>query len=101
MDKKQPQVLGQVLQDMMQQSNLGQQILKHRLFEHWESLVGRELAQRLRPYKIQGKTLILSVDHPAWIQELQFLKEKLLVKIQEQFPESQIHQLRLILARDS
>lgn len=101
MEKKQPQVLGQVLQDMMEHSKLGQQILKHRLFEHWEALVGQELAQRLRPYKIQGKTLILSVDHPAWIQELQFLKGKLLAKIQEQFPDSDVDTLRLILARDS
>jgi len=97
-DSNKPTPLGKVLQDMLEETPLGDMMQRHRLFEHWESLVGPALCSRVRPKKIQGKTLILAVDHPAWIQELQFLKAKLLAKIQQRFPESQIENLRLVLA---
>ncbi|MBI4126182.1 MAG: DUF721 domain-containing protein, partial [Deltaproteobacteria bacterium] len=33
------------------------------------------------PSKIFGKTLMIRVDHHAWIQELTFMKKDLLTKI--------------------
>ncbi len=98
MKSEKPTPLGNILESLLKETPYGSMIEKHRLFEHWESLVGPALSARVRPQKIMGKTLVLEVDHPAWIQELQFLKSDILSKIHKRFPESQIHELRLVLA---
>ena len=36
------------------------------VFGRWESVVGRELADHARPLRLDGTTLVVAVDHPAW-----------------------------------
>ncbi|MDX1386093.1 MAG: DUF721 domain-containing protein [bacterium] len=91
--------LSKILENLLRKKRLGKQIKRHRVFENWESIVGDSLAEHAQPQKIQGRTLILAVDHPAWIQELQFLKEPLIRKIQAAFPDTGIDNLRFVLSK--
>jgi predicted nucleic acid-binding Zn ribbon protein len=36
------------------------------VFSQWESLAGAELAAHARPLRLDGTTLVVAVDHPAW-----------------------------------
>jgi predicted nucleic acid-binding Zn ribbon protein len=36
------------------------------VFGQWESVAGRELASHTRPLRLDGTTLVVAVDHPAW-----------------------------------
>jgi predicted nucleic acid-binding Zn ribbon protein len=36
------------------------------VFSRWDELVGAELAAHARPVRIDGRTLVVAVDHPAW-----------------------------------
>ena len=36
------------------------------VFSRWESLAGHELAAHARPVRLDGTTLVVAVDHPAW-----------------------------------
>jgi predicted nucleic acid-binding Zn ribbon protein len=89
--------LSKILENLLKKKRFGAQIQRHRVFENWEAVVGDSLAEHAQPQKIQGRTLILSVDHPAWIQELQFLKEPLIRKIQAAYPDTRIDNLRFVL----
>lgn len=91
--------LSKILGNLLKKKRFGTQIQRHRIFENWDSLVGNSLAEHAQPQKIQGHTLILAVDHPAWIQELQFLKEPLIRKIQAAFPDTRIDNLRFVLSK--
>lgn len=91
--------LSKILENLLKRKRFGAQIKRHRMFENWDSVVGDSLAEHAQPQKIQGHTLFLSVDHPAWIQELQFLKEPLIRKIQAAFPDARIDNLRFVLSK--
>jgi predicted nucleic acid-binding Zn ribbon protein len=36
------------------------------VFSRWDELVGTELSEHARPVRIDGRTLVVAVDHPAW-----------------------------------
>jgi predicted nucleic acid-binding Zn ribbon protein len=92
-----PTPLAQVLEKMLERKGLGKKLAQYALFEEWEKIVGASLAEKTQPLKIQGNQLVIGVEHSTWIQELQFLKPKLLQKIRQEFPETTISDLRFIL----
>lgn len=97
MAERRPQSLSQLLQESLHQWKLTPAFQRHELFENWLQIAGPQIADRARPLKIQGNQLLLQVDHPAWAQELQFLKVQLLEKIQQHYPSAQIRGLRFVL----
>jgi hypothetical protein len=73
---------------------LGERIRRYRLWQRWRDVVGTAVADHARPARWQGRTLVVRVDHPAWVQELSFLKLQMLEKLREAFPEQAIREIR-------
>lgn len=52
------------------------------VFGRWEEAVGEALAAHVQPVKLDGSTLVVQVDDPAWATQLKFfeatLKQRLL-----------------------
>jgi predicted nucleic acid-binding Zn ribbon protein len=92
-----PTPLAQVLEDMLERKGLGSKLAQYAMFEDWEKIVGKPLAEKTQPIKMQGNQLVIGVEHPTWIPELQFMKPKILQKIREIFPETTISDLRFVL----
>ena len=89
----------EVLKGALDKLQISPILKRYEVFENWDNLVGPKIAERARPVKIEGKSLILEVDHPAWAQELNFLKPQLLKKISKHYPKSGITNLRFILSK--
>ena len=70
-----------VLQHLISQYGLEGPLAEHRLREHWVDVVGNQIAGHAQPDKIRFRKLYLSVDSPAWMQELAFLRPTLLEKV--------------------
>jgi predicted nucleic acid-binding Zn ribbon protein len=51
------------------------------LFDEWPDVAGAALASHCRPVSIDGHTLVLAVEDPAWASELQWLRSPLLESI--------------------
>ncbi|MBI3755855.1 MAG: DUF721 domain-containing protein [Deltaproteobacteria bacterium] len=47
----------------------------------WPKIVGANMAKKTMPLKIIGKTLYLTVETSAWMEELKYLKEDIIKKI--------------------
>jgi predicted nucleic acid-binding Zn ribbon protein len=43
------------------------------LFGRWEEVVGAQVADHVRPRKLDGTTLVVEVDDAAWATQIQFL----------------------------
>jgi predicted nucleic acid-binding Zn ribbon protein len=71
----------QVLQRLIEQYGLQGPMAEYRLREHWAEVVGDQIAAHAQPDQIRFHKLYLSVDSPAWMQELAFLKPTLLEKV--------------------
>lgn len=44
------------------------------VFGRWEEAVGDALAAHVQPVKLDGTTLVVQVDDPAWATQLKFLE---------------------------
>lgn len=96
-----PTPLAQVLESMLENKGLSPKLAQYAMFEDWEKVVGKGLAEKTRPVRMQGNQMVIEVEHSTWIPELQFMKPKLLEKIREVFPQTAISDLRFILRSSS
>ena len=47
------------------------------VFGRWEEAVGAALGAHVQPVKLDGTTLVVKVDDPAWATQLKFLETTL------------------------
>lgn len=48
---------------------------------NWDDIVGNEVAKRCRPDSIRGNTLYIAVNDSIWAQELSFMSNDILVRV--------------------
>lgn len=53
------------------------------VFGRWEEAVGEALALHVQPVKLDGTTLVVKVDDPAWATQLKFLEGTLRERLLE------------------
>jgi predicted nucleic acid-binding Zn ribbon protein len=47
------------------------------VFGRWDETVGEAVARHVQPIKLDGATLVVEVDDPAWATQLKFLEANL------------------------
>lgn len=67
------------------------------VFDAWPDIVGEEAAEHLKIQDIKGKTLLLTADHPGWVQIIQLRKNEILEKIKGRFPDKYIDNIKISL----
>jgi predicted nucleic acid-binding Zn ribbon protein len=53
------------------------------VFGRWDEAVGTAVAAHVQPVKLDGTTLIVEVDDPAWATQLRFLEGTLRTRLAE------------------
>ncbi len=56
----------------------------------WPKIAGINIAKRTRPLKIAGKTLYLTVETSTWMEELKYIKEDIIKKINEELKDTAV-----------
>lgn len=51
----------------------------------WRDTVGEKLAQHSRPARVIGRKLLVFVESAAWMNELTYLKEKIIIQVKIAF----------------
>lgn len=52
-----------------------------RLFAGWEEIVGPSVADHVQPVRLDGDSLVVTVDHPAWATQVRYLGDDLLDRV--------------------
>lgn len=68
------------------------------IFRSWEQIAGTDIASHSVVKEIEGKTLIIEVDHPGWSQLVAIQKKNIIRKIHNMFPELEISRIRIVLS---
>ena len=89
-----PLPLGSVLQQAIKATRLDVDLDAYRLWQQWEDLVGPAIAENARPEAIKGTLLLVNVSSTPWMQQLQFLKNELIEKINEAFEKDLVGDIR-------
>ena len=77
----------EVLKSLLPDLPVAGRVKDYRVWEIWEGAVGRAVAARAWPSKIQHGKLFVTVSHPAVIQELQFVKGRILRSLNQALAE--------------
>jgi predicted nucleic acid-binding Zn ribbon protein len=92
MDKPAP--LGGILQRALKASNIDLDMELSGLWEQWTDLVGAVIAENARPAAIKGKLLLVNVSSAPWMQQLQYLKQELIQKLNRALGRDAVEEIR-------
>ena len=95
--KRDVKAVGDILKDVLSSFEKPVQESVLTLRDAWPKLTGEQVAKHSEPGFIKDFALYVFVDHPGWLQELERMKRPLLMKIQSQYRELRIRQLRFNL----
>ncbi len=76
-----PLRVGDILKEAMKRRNIPVDTRDGKIVSDWENAVGPVIFQQTRPEKIRNRTLYLRVSSPIWMQQLQFMKQELIEKV--------------------
>ena len=83
---KEPAVVGRILDTIGETISVGNPGFKTiakglSIQTIWSKTVGVNIAKRTRPLKLKGKTLYVTVATSTWMEELKYMKEDMIKKI--------------------
>lgn len=76
-----PKRLGDLIPALLEKLGLTKGIADHSVLERWPEIVGPKIAEVATAERIRDGKLWVSVSHPAWRNELVFMKRELIDKI--------------------
>ena len=53
------------------------------LFTHWEEIAGQDLSRHVRPVRIDGRALVVVVDHSSWATRARMASGRILAAVNE------------------
>ena len=78
------QKLGDILNHFLRKRNILLSFEKQRLQEIWSRAVGAQIAEQTSPDRLSKGALSVKVSSSVWMQQLHFLKEEIINKINQQ-----------------
>ncbi len=94
-----PQRLNNLISDVLKDVKKRKGIGDEEIFRLLKMCVGKIIEKEITPVRIDRKTIILSVSSPAWMNELSFLKVKIIRCINEKAGEKIINNIKFFLQR--
>ena len=89
--------VGSVLPRVLKGLKLDKVLAAQPAVDLWPQIAGPKTAEHTRAVEVDGKTLVIIVDGPAWSAQLRFLKPQLIKKIDARIGKGLITDLRFVL----
>jgi len=85
---------GSVIPRLIKRLGLTKKYQLHQLFYDWERVVGKGIALHVKPVRLDFHTLYLKADSPVWANQLVFMQEELLQRINGYAASHLVHEIR-------
>ena len=95
-----PSRLGDVLRSVLARLPTGIGGADWGVWSEWDAAVGPTLARHARPRRLVRGVLIVAVDSSEWMQELQFLKHDLRMRLNDRVGHEAVQRIFVVLAAD-
>ncbi len=93
--------VGSVLPRVLKGLRLDKALAAQPAVTAWPEIAGARMAAHTRAVDVDGSTLVVVVDSPAWNAQLRFLKPQLLKKIEGRVGKGLICDIRFVLGHGS
>ena len=87
--------VGDLVEQLLSSKGLTTQLKKYQTWSCWNDVVGPQIARHAQPLRIRDRILEVRVSQPAWMQQLQLLKPKILQQLNERLNEELIEDIYL------
>ncbi len=96
---RRPATLTDLLNSIFGGSPLERRLKEGRIWQVWDSAVGKQISERARPVSFRDGTLIVAVNSSPWMQQLTFLKKGIMDKLNGLLGEEIIREIYLKAGR--
>lgn len=96
-DTNKPVEISRLLSAVFENKKWQSKLELHRVFQFWNSVVGKEIAAVAQPSVLRGHVLWVKVAESIWMQQLHLQKMLLLEKINQQLHEEKISDIHFQL----
>lgn len=73
--------MNMVFPQALKKMKIGNEFYGHMVLQYWPKIVGKSIAANVFPVKLEFKKLFLNASHPAWANQLTYMKRDLIEKI--------------------
>ena len=91
-----PQLISDVLKNLIQDREWQSGIAEGNLFANWESIVGAEIAEHTEPIAILEGVLTIRTSSTAWATQLNLISNDVLASLQASAPGALVEKLSII-----
>jgi predicted nucleic acid-binding Zn ribbon protein len=89
--------VGSLLPGVLRQCKLDKVVAAQPAVTFWPEIAGPRTATHTRAIEVDGSTLVVAVDSPAWMAQLRFLKPQLLKKVAGRVGKGLVGDIRFVL----
>jgi len=82
--------MGDFLQRALKKKKILLDLVDHRILDVWNKAVGLQISAHTNPFKFKNGTLFVNVSDPAWMQQLRFMKQEIMDKVNLEWKKEEI-----------
>jgi len=91
--------LEQVLDKSLKRLDLSPRLDEYGVWPIWNETVGPTIARNAQPEKIRNGTLFVKVTSPVWMQQLQYMKEMIVEKLNQRLKTDIVKNIFFVVGR--
>jgi predicted nucleic acid-binding Zn ribbon protein len=91
-----PKKIGSLILETLNKMGYAERIHRQSAVISWSEIVGEVISKETKAIKIDNKTLVVKVHKAAWRQQLVFLKDEILKKIDNDLGKGVVEDIRFI-----
>lgn len=91
--------ISDVVEETVSKLDITKKMRQYKLWQCWKEIAGPAIYLNARPVRWNRDILVVAVKHSSWMQELTYLKTKLLEKIREAIPDINISDVRFEIGK--
>jgi len=95
-----PTKLGDFIGTFLEHQGVKEQLERVSVLDEWAERVGPRIAEVTRARSVAERTLFVEVRSSAWLMELNMMKGRILVRLNEGRPDSALEKLVFVLSQD-
>ncbi|MCK4534398.1 MAG: DUF721 domain-containing protein [Syntrophobacterales bacterium] len=75
------QKMGDFLPKALKRKKILLDLIDYQVQDIWNKAVGPQISAHTNPFKFKNGTLFVNVSNPAWMQQLRFMKQEIMDKV--------------------
>ena len=91
-----PEKIGDLILDSINKMGFAERIQRQSAVVRWSEIVGEKIAAETEALRVEGSTLVIKVYKAAWRQQLTFLKDELLARLEADLGKDHIADIRFV-----